>query len=157
LTEAKSRTDFSYYAGSGAISKYIPNSSVTVSGGNVTIKLDKPKDEYLVDVSEWLEDGITVSDNSAKTFGFDGFNTQDRKYYLICENADGRKYTGLGYVTKNVTITGSYTDHDYTVNYNNVSLKAGWNYMICTESGTESTYTTASQSLPSDMNWTVKQ
>jgi hypothetical protein len=167
LTEAKSKTNFSYFVANDPISNYIPNSSVTVSNGNVTIKLGIPSNDWndwMEDMSYFIENGLTVSDPSAKISDeVDGFSTQDGKYWLELSSTDENKSACLFYATKDVTITGSRTNSDtyatytWTSNYN-ISLKAGWNYWIAISSGTEynRTYTnTASQSLPSGFSWTV--
>jgi hypothetical protein len=159
LTEAKSKTNFSYLGANNPISNYIPNSSITVSGGKVTIKLGKVPDiyDYLEDMSLFTDVGLRVSDPGAKiSTEFYESSTQDGKYWLVLNSTDENKSAGLIYATKDVTITGTFT---YTGTYKfNLSLKAGWNYFIQTRSGTvyNRTYTiTASQSLPSDFNWTV--
>jgi hypothetical protein len=126
-----------------------------VSNGNITIKLGKPKNEYLDYIISYIGNGITVSDNSAMAFLMeDDLTTQDEDYELWCENADASKWVSLIYVTKDVTITGTYSGHDVTENYN-ASLKAGWNYLIWTESGTNTYTITAALPLPEDVYWII--
>jgi hypothetical protein len=178
LAEAKSRTDFSYvytYEWQNGqsvyvkkhINDYIPNSSVTVSGGNVTIKLGKCPDW----LSRWgleMLDGVTVSNPYAKVFEpffqFD-FYTQDEegysvwlRYYIDESGLNSFHDAYLVYATQDVTITGTITNtyHDgtkWTQTYN-LSLKAGWNWIEHSGNVSGATFT-ASQSMPSGFSWII--
>jgi hypothetical protein len=153
-------TDFSYIwryiNGSYSyvhINTYIPNSSVTVSGGNATLKLGVPKSEYL---ETWSSSGtFTVNPSDAKfSEAFGSFYTSDGKYGLTL-NADVNAVTAvfLLYADKEVTITGQYIYSNY-IDYYNMAMKAGWNYVIEEENGTTYTYT-SSTSLPSGFSWQI--
>lgn len=88
------------------------------------------------------------------------FSSSDNRYDLYPNNETDDAF--LFYVDRDVTIKGTETDigadnKSRTENYN-ISLKAGWNYYIESESWTENNWTTtltASQSLPNGFNWTV--
>jgi hypothetical protein len=168
LTEAKSITDFgyTYYRNEQTqtflpISNVIPNSSVIVSGGKATIKLGVPKSKDLDMLSEWFDDrpNITITPSNAKIYEADSFSSSDEKYDLYPSEVEL-----LVYVDRDVTIkgtdTGSWTDnegktHTWTEKYD-VSLKAGWNYLIWSETE-NSEICTASKSLPGGSNWTVNE
>jgi hypothetical protein len=66
---------------------------------------------------------------------------------------DTSNYAGLWYASGDATITGSYTDDDGTNTFN-CTLKAGWNYVFSSLSGSTLTMT-ASKTLPSDYKWQV--
>jgi hypothetical protein len=170
LAEAKSKTDFSYwqeYDANGQeimvhINNYYPNSSVTVSGDNVTIKLGKLPDYELEDISWYIGQGFTVSDSNAKV-GIDDDvfygSTQDQKYSLPCINPNKEEvYIGFIYADRDVNITRKWSviDHGTTIYIDcNLSMKAGWNYIVMDETKSNRSTWTASQHLPSGFNWTV--
>jgi hypothetical protein len=158
MTEAKSYTDFSYFWGD-PLSIYInAPTSVTISGGKLTIKLGIPKDEYFQDCSSLIEGGITVTPSNAKVFTLlcddDGYITSDEKYGLAClkdqETLDDDEMAGFIYADRDVTIKGTETNGDGTTY--NVSLKKGWNYWIIADS-----YSTITSSLsqPNGYKWVV--
>jgi hypothetical protein len=164
LTEAKSKTDFSY-CDTGPINDCIPNSSVTVSGGNVTIKLGIPKSEYLDTTNSWIYGGLTINPASVKVADVETlfFSTSDESYYLFCIK-DKSNLGLLFYVDKDVTINGTtysrygYNSTIYSTDNYNLSMKAGWNYIIGSISGTEYNKTctfSSYQSLPSGFSWKV--
>jgi len=150
MTEAKNETNFSYSYNTAYTSG---SSSVTVSGGKVTIKLGTP--HYLEDdFSLWIELGLTVSNKNANGFSQGGFSTSDKNYYLYCIKDDDN-IAFLEYVDRDVTITGTYSYSGYTDNWD-VSLKKGWNYEIVSYNGATKTWTyTSSTTQPSGFNWTV--
>jgi hypothetical protein len=109
------------------------DSSVTISGGNVNIKLGTPKNEYL----EALDmDGIAVVPSNAKVFSIGQFWSSDGKYSLTYMKNDlnGHIGSGLVYADRDVTVTGTetwfnpYEERTETEKYN-CALKAGWNYI----------------------------
>jgi hypothetical protein len=156
-------TDFSYAKESSSkyvpISNYIPNSSVTVIGGNVTLKLGVPLSQYLgAMLGSGFPSGITVNPDGTKIFdeSFDTFYTSDGKYMLTLNvDKNATDSVRLVYAEKDVTATGQYTDSGY-LNKFNVSMKAGWNYAIVQQSGTTRT-ATSSTTLPSGYSWQVIQ
>jgi hypothetical protein len=165
---AKKATDFSYVTTgwdyeknkyiTESLSNYIPGSSVTVSGGKVTINLGVPKSGgWWMDFSYLIEDGITVTPSDAKAIGDDDasmLNTHDSKYALICMK-DENNIAVLVYVDRDVTIKGTHTDYSYTETWN-VSLKKGWNYMVWSDNEATKTSTiTATTTLPSGFKWYV--
>jgi hypothetical protein len=175
LAEAKSITDFGYSIDWNEqnnevifppISNVIPNSSITVSGGKVTIKLGVPKSEYL-ELTEDDSPTITVTPSNAKGFllrHFNFFNSSDGKYGLYTsfyETATTEvEVERLVYVDRDVTIKGTETWTDsngttYTEKWD-ASFKAGWNYLIETHhTENNGTTMTASQSLSGGINWIV--
>jgi hypothetical protein len=163
LDKAKSQTNFNMLDIGKSINECIPGSSVTVKNGKVTIKLGIPKDEYLSTIDEWFDGGIpetiTVDHPDAKIIYDDDMLfdpcTEDEHYMLFCSSEED--IAVLVYVDRDVTIKGTYTrtyngtTDTNTYNYN-VSLKAGWNYMIGEGSHSTSMPTT---SLPSGFSWSV--
>ena len=163
LADAKSRTDFSYAGDGYPLSEYLNGeSSATISGGKVTIKLGVPKELYsLSDLSDFIPDSVNVSSTKVKGIFTDmGFFTSDDKYLLVYEK-DDYNYVFLAYVDGDVTIKGTHkeTDPDDGITYTetwDVSLKKGWNFLIASENKATHTGTlTSSASLPSGFTWTV--
>jgi hypothetical protein len=122
------------------------DSSVTISGGKVNIKLGTPKDEHMSGIT--VPTGVTVSPSNAKAFSIEQFWSSDEVYSLTYTK-EGVGYATLAYVDKNITITGTrtYTEggETYTQKYN-MSLKAGWNYVFALYNEATETITTGSQS-----------
>jgi hypothetical protein len=145
-------TDFSYFnKGTEHINTYIPDSSVTVSGGNVTIKLGVPNS--LDTFSFLISNNVTVNPSDAKAGPDIGvFYTSNGSHKLLIKNV-GKSRMGLIYVDKDVIITGARLDNGVTINFN-LNLKAGWNYVIIQRSGMTETYT-SSTSLPTGLSWQV--
>jgi hypothetical protein len=163
MTEARTKTNFSFIDDGEPINPIIPGSSITVSSSSneVTIKLGIPKTDYLETlVSDDFGGGITVSPSDAKIFFIDVecddmlFCTQDASYYLVCFK-DENNVAILIYTDRNVTFNGTNSDSGDTYKWN-VSLKTGWNYLILSLSidGKTIIYT-SSVNQPSDFNWTV--
>jgi hypothetical protein len=156
VTNTSGETDFNYCWDGTPISSYTPGTSVTISGGNVTIKLGVCPSEYLIPLSE-LPSGLTANPGSAGILIDDGelrdFWTINDSHILVCVK-DKYNQASLVYADRNVTLTGTYTDdHGYTYIYN-CSFKKGWNFVVVSTSGTTTTYTT-STTLPSGFTWKV--
>jgi hypothetical protein len=151
-------TDFSSSGSNSSLSNILDGeSSVTISGGNVSIKLGTPKNEYLEDFSELSNKGIIVNPSNAKSFSLYEFTSPDENYYLVLESGDHNNYAFLLYADTNVTIKGNFTEHSYTVKFD-ITLKKGWNYLV--ESYNEATQTVtyrASTTLPAGFSWVVKE
>jgi hypothetical protein len=143
-------TDFSYISDDGTqhIKTIVPNSSITVSGGKVTINLGVPK--TLNPAS--FPNGITVNPSDAKVgTASNYFFTSDGNYMLTVKPDDDLVL--LTYADKDVTVKGQFTQSGGTTIFN-MSLKAGWNYMIMQDNGTTTTATSYT-SLPAGYNWQV--
>jgi len=160
LAEAKRITDFS-----DGLNEYLDGeSSVTISGGKVTIKLGIPKAEFLPWWIDWLLDGLSLNPSNAKVVGLIDFYPTDFNYYLyyLACVKDENNEAALIYADKDVKITGTQTEYDdYNVKWTkiwNVSLKKGWNYLIWSVNRTTNTATatyTSSTTMPKGFNWTV--
>jgi len=153
-------TDFSSSGSNSSLSNVLDGeSSVTISGGNVSIKLGTPKNEYLRDFRELSEMGINVNPPDAKSFSLYEFTSPDENYYLVLESGDHNNYASLIYADTNVTIKGTLPDPrgEFTSKFD-ITLKKGWNYLV--ESYNEATQTVtyrASTTLPAGFSWVVKE
>jgi len=145
MTDAKSRTDFSYFYDGVPIINDMPGSSVTVSGEKVTFNLGVPKPEVLFEA-----ENPCFSPSNAKIYDATEFATSDKIYSLLCIK-DENNVAGLWYVDRSATIKG---DAGFDGGSWNCSLKAGWNYIIYNyNNGT----VTSAASLPSGFKWTVSK
>jgi len=161
MTDAKSRTDFSYIPFFGdwldqrePLNEVINEpTSVTISDSKVTIKLGIPKDDFLARFNwwkDWLSDRIIVSDWNARVMYDDDFvfTTSDEKYLLICAK-DEKNIAFLCYADRDVTFKGT-SEYRWKVD---CTFKKGWNYLINSEVGNGTT--TSSLSQPSGYYWVV--
>jgi len=166
MEEARAQTDFSYGLNwddnngkntAVPLSYYFNGSpSVKINGGKLTITLGTPKNEFMGNIVEDVGD-LTVAPGNAKWFFYDDFNTQNSKYYVYLDSEELLVYVeGLVYVDMDVTITGTETWEQYTTRYN-VSLKKGWNWIICTENTRYQDTYTASTTFPSGHYWVVNE
>jgi hypothetical protein len=176
-------TDFSFIRGRH-ITYYIPDSSVTVSGKNVSMNLGVPKSEYLETVSKLsldymsggtgviivnptnptypiVTDDVTISPNDAKIFTIESFRTYDYSEgsnysagLLYCSK-DYYNNAYLIYSNKDVTIKGTYT-----VTYSSTSVST-IKYDISLKAGwnylyqTDDGTSTSSTSIPAYFKWRV--
>jgi len=170
LTTYTDSKDFSYVNGSGgSITDYVPNSSVKVTDGKLTLTLGTPKESILAVFSEQLPSGITFNPSTTKACPPLGwFYTFDDSLALECykkyESSSPRKYVKafFVYVDRDVIINGTGSEtyessYTTTMTFTNCSLKKGWNYLIGTVNNNDSSDTTnytTSQSL-SDFTWVV--
>jgi hypothetical protein len=110
----------------------------------------------LTTLSEELPSGLTANPGSARVLIDDGglrdFWTINDSHVLVCVK-DKYNQASLVYADRNVTLTGTYTDHGRTYIYNN-SMKKGWNFVVQSISGTTTTFTTPT-TLPSGFTWKV--
>jgi len=156
MNAAKGYTNFSFFWEDSSDSldplrDYINEpASVTVSGGTVTIKLGTPKFDLNSSNSWLIEDGISISPNSAKVYidtKSGNFGTADGKYGLFCIK-DMNNFAVLCYADMDVTIKGT---SQYGEKYD-CTFKKGWNYIIW--SVNTNTFT-SSVSQPNGYKWKV--
>jgi len=160
IAEAKNVVDFSYILDWNEITAEPLNHimsgspSVKVNDGKVTISLGVPNPAYMDTFNNYIPDGITVTPGGVNILvNIDIiFFTSDLQHALFCIK-DENNYAYLGYVDKDVTVKGTYTEGDYTEIYD-VSLKKGWNYFIITTNGARMTLN-SSETLPGGYNWVV--
>jgi len=146
------------------LASVVPNTSVTVSGGKVTLKAGTPVNDVLSD--EW-PDG-TGGHDGAKYFGNPTdvmmminiagpvSNTTPGLYGLLCL-FDDRNYANLIYLTKVVTLKAINANGN-TIEIVDLTAEAGWNYLIATENkiGAITIRTFAvSKIMPAGYKWTV--
>jgi hypothetical protein len=134
-------------------------SSVTINGGNVTIKLGTPKDEYMWDLTEEMPSTVTAVPSNTKHFNIYEFYSSDGEYVLVYAK-DDMNMAILVYADKNVTITGTetwvnnYDGKTYTQKWN-CALKAGWNYVFWSNNEATRTETYTTGATPSGYKWQV--
>jgi len=158
LSGAGSATNFSYVdhgdTNPAALNTVLDGSpSVTITGGTVSIKLGTPKSTFLGPIT-----GIVGSGNAnpatTKYYVFEEFCTQHHDFELLAKG-EGTNTAYLIYVDTNVTLNGSFTEVGQIFTFTNVSLTAGWNYLIIRETSASTSTLTSSKELPSDFKWTV--
>jgi len=145
------------------ITQYVPDSSIKVTNGKLTMTLGVPKAEYMASTDD-LRTGITVSPSGAKLFihFWGSFYTSDMRHYLGCIKTIGSAEVQiLLYADRDVNVSGTYTDtydDGTTITTINWSLKKGWNYVLGELSGSGSTgevKLTSSTTLPAGFNWVI--
>jgi hypothetical protein len=136
---------------------------VEVAGDRLTIELDSPHTAAL----RSFDSTYTVTPAYAKYYiisgSLGGFsaNVRDNAYGLsigiFFHNADHSKQVYLIYADFDVTVNGTITSSDYSTAYANVTLKAGWNFIICEYNSSTSTivYSSATQTMPSGFSASV--
>jgi len=161
---AKNATDFSYlgewendtFKGTVPISNMInAPTTVTVSGGKVTIELGEPKYLEVPDFIHWYNT-VNITNSAVAKYYSTGstFYTSDGKYYLRLEGKNS--FAELVYVDKDTKISGQGKTTGFTDNWN-TSLKKGWNYLIQNNTNTADNIwsITASTKVPSGLEWIV--
>jgi len=130
------------------LSDYITGTpKVEINDSKLTLVLDAPKESVMYAINIPYGN-IVVNPSDAKWF-FIALCTPDSAYYMGIENHDGTEVS-LVYVDKDVNINGTSS----AINYSNISLKRGWNFLEIT-SGSPNTYTKAAQTQPNSSIWTV--
>ena len=166
VTNTSGITDFGYiedhdYGGISPLSTFLNGTNVvTISGGKLTILLGSPKSMYL----EYLDMDDFASDISAKGFFIRNFYGSDGvdDYFLSCQK-DEDNVACLVYVDKDVTLNGLFDDDDPSVTiwrylfFDNVKLKAGWNFMIESLDWGTDTIIWTSKTPDSSYKWVVKE
>jgi hypothetical protein len=158
---ASAVTDFAYewvYTNvKPPLSNYISGTpKVEVAGGRLTIELDSPHATAL----RSFDSAYTVTPAYAKYYILGGFsaNVSGPNIGINFYNAAIAKVVYLIYADFDVTVNGTITDsYGSTTNYANVTLKAGWNFIIHEyNSSTRTTaYSSATQTLPSGFNASI--
>jgi hypothetical protein len=134
---------------------------VKISDNSLTIKLDRPNEEFMFVLNDSFSDGITISPDNVNCWFTELFHDMESLYSLTCKNSNS--IASLIYVDKGVTINGTVVDEDdgftFIDNYN-VSLNQGWNFLIRRYSEQDNTLTntyTATRILTSGFEWTVTE
>jgi hypothetical protein len=158
-------TDFGYKYDYGGISDFLPlgdfitgtpRVEITGTGGGrrLTIELDHPKDEVLVDIDE--APGISTP-GDAKWFWINFPSTSDGGYYLTCQNLGTETYLFFVYVDKDVILNGTLSAgswYYYDLVVSELSLKSGWNFVVA-DHGAQITFVSATQTIPDGYSWYV--
>jgi len=130
-----------------------------VTDNTLSLKLGTPYDEYMNNeyVSNFVEDGINVSDTQAKFFMIEGFMTSDGRHRLEYKRGGSKdKYVMFAYADRDVNVTGVEKD-EYQETTWNCNFKKGWNTMIFTEVGTDNSEIEVTVGTPgSDMKWYLR-
>lgn len=104
-------------------------------------------DKYLLLIEEDIEEGITVSDITAKIMSFESIEAYDSdgeeigEFYYMSDPSDESNWsiTMWIYTNKKVTIRGDFTYNDEygsdTIDYN-LTLKKGWNIAYISQTET---------------------
>jgi hypothetical protein len=110
------------------LSDVMPNSSIVVTNGKLTVKLGTPTAEVLEPLSNYVTAGSGTVSNDAKIYSLDHFVSSDDTRLLTFQKSD-TVVVLFFYADKDVTATGTSAlgDTTYTVN---LSLKKGWNMVI---------------------------
>ena len=162
-------TNFVYWDNNEPLSDYISGTpEVSIIDGKLTIKLDAPKPEAMLTLSDFFEDAFMGIDifNSGLTaapsvdevlcLGIYNFFESEGNCYLEFKNDDtvGRIY--LIYVDKTITIDGTTVGSEpFEDTFDNVILYQGWNYLIGIVDDDQNYNFTSTRSEPSGYNWTL--
>jgi hypothetical protein len=109
------------------LSDVIPNSSVKITNGKLTIRLGTPKVEVLGSLSTYVGSTGTVS-NDVKIYTLDHFVSNDDSRLLTFQKSDAVVVLFF-YADKDATATGIATLGTITYSLN-LTLKKGWNMVI---------------------------
>lgn len=136
-----------------------------VSKGSFSLTLPVPPAKTLYNISNEVEEGITISDKTAKVTEayLYAFKDGEEVEWIERYSADFSKEAVLVYADKSFSIVGSISERDsydnmnYTYSYN-AHLKKGWNTLVATYTKKGNTVTTkiTANNEPSGMIWGVE-
>jgi hypothetical protein len=106
----------------------MPNSSVMITNGKLTVNLGTPKVEVLEPLSTYITNGSGTVSNDAKIYSLDHFVSSDESRLLTFQKSDAVVVLFF-YADKDATATGTVTLGDTTYSCN-LTLKKGWNMVI---------------------------
>jgi len=128
----------------GSLTDFITGTpKVQITEGKLTIELDQPKSEHIV-LAEVVFGTLSAEPNDSSIFPIFLFYDEDGYFELILFHHEQMQRAYLIYVDKDVVLNGG----DW--NFNNLTLKKGWNYLIFGDGSTSS-----SQTLPEGFGGTI--